>query len=284
MKICNKRDECDQALKKIQGLAFFFSAISTIESRVDKDKIEREPDEEDEEQEKKTKSVIYWPAISYWIAVQSPNGTRASTVPVHSVLLDTEMEVNAKVLPECKKGKEEKSAASLCTTLKDHNNNFLQEKVDLSFSYGLKTLQDQLMEEPLEDKLRRSERVVRLEVISNVFCSVLRDKGVPALVRAGLKVDVFGIENSHLPYGNQCITKALVSLIVIAMNDVERVMEKPGYSLYKGEVYKKVQSSKYTFKHCCTVKKFLSVLGTSECFKETIVKHLNKLENLLSVR
>ena len=156
LKTCNKRDECDQALKKIQGLAFFFSAISTIESRVDKDKIEREPDEEDEEQEKKTRSVIYWPAISYWIAVQSPNGTRVSTVPVHSVLLDTEMEVNAKVLPECKKGKEEKSAAPLCTTLKDHNNNFLQEKVDLSFSYGLKALQDQLMEELLEDSLRGS--------------------------------------------------------------------------------------------------------------------------------
>ena len=192
------------------------------------------------------------------------------------------MEVNAKVLPECKKGKEEKSAAQLCTTLKDHNNNFLQEKVYLSFSHGLKTLQDQLMEEPLEDSLRGSERVVRLEVISNAFCSVLRDKGVPALVRAGRKVDVFGIENSHLPDENQCITKALASPIVIAINDVEREMEKLGYSLYKGEVYKKVQSSKYTFKHCCTVKKLLSVLGTSECFKETIVKHLNKLDSLLS--
>ena len=131
------------------------------------------------------------------------------------------------------------------------------------------------MEEPLEDSLRGSECVVRLEVILNAFCSVLRDKGVPALVRAGLKVDVFGIENSHLPDGNQCITKALASPIVIAMNDVERAMEKLGYSLYKGEVYKKVQSSKYTFKHCCTVKKFLSVLGTSECFK---------LDNLLSDR
>jgi len=63
LKIYNKRDECDQALKKIQGLAFFSSVISTIESRVDKDKIEREPDEEVEEQKKKTKSVIYWPAI-----------------------------------------------------------------------------------------------------------------------------------------------------------------------------------------------------------------------------
>ena len=105
LKICNKRDECDQAIKKIQGLAFFFSAISTIESRVEKDNIERELDEEDEEQKKKSKSVIYWPAISYWIAVQSPNGTRVSTVPVHSVLLGTEMEVKAKVLLECNKGK-----------------------------------------------------------------------------------------------------------------------------------------------------------------------------------
>jgi len=182
------------------------------------------------------------------------------------------------------KGKRGKISRPLCTTLKDHNTNFLQEKVDLSFSYGLKALQDQLMEEPLEDSLRGSERIVRLEVISNKFCSVLRDNGVPALVRAGLKVDVFGIENSHLPDGNQCITKALAWRIVIAMNDVERAMKKLGYSLYKGEVYKKVQSSKYTFKHCCTVKKFLSVLGTSECFKETTVKHLNKLDNLLSDR
>jgi len=54
LKICNKGDQCDQALKKIKGLAFFFSAISAIESRVDKDKIEREPDEEDDEQENKT--------------------------------------------------------------------------------------------------------------------------------------------------------------------------------------------------------------------------------------
>ena len=282
--ICNKRDECDQAIKKIQGLAFFFSAISTIESRLEKDDIGTELDEEDEEEKKKSKSVIFWPAISYWIAFQSPNGTRVSTVPVHSVLLGTEMEVNAKVLPECKKGKEEQSAAPLCTILKDHNNNFLQEKVDLSFSHGLKTLQDQLMEEPLEDSLRGSERVVRLEIISNAFCRVLRDKGIPALVRAGLKVDVFGIENSRLPNENQSISKALASPIVIAINDVERAMEKLGYSLYKGEVYKKVQSSKYTFVHCCTVKKFLSLLGTNECFKETIVKHLNKLDSLLSDR
>ena len=32
--------------------------------------------------------VVYWPAISYWMAVQSQNGTHVSTVPVHSALLE----------------------------------------------------------------------------------------------------------------------------------------------------------------------------------------------------
>ncbi|KAL9977347.1 hypothetical protein ACROYT_G014739 [Oculina patagonica] len=87
------------------------------------------------------------------------------------------MEVNAKVLPECKKGKEEQSAATLRTSLKDHNNNFLQKKVDLSFSHGLKTMQDQLMEEPLEDSLQGSEHVVRLQIISTAFCPNIKGPG-----------------------------------------------------------------------------------------------------------
>ncbi|KAJ7337887.1 hypothetical protein OS493_008045 [Desmophyllum pertusum] len=58
-------------------------------------------------------------------------------------------------------------------------------------------------------------------------------------------------------------------------------MKKLGYALYRGEVYKKVASSKYTFQHCCNVKKFLSLLGNSEYFRETIIKHMKKLDSIL---
>ena len=58
-------------------------------------------------------------------------------------------------------------------------------------------------------------------------------------------------------------------------------MKKLGYALHRGEVYKKVASSKYTFQHCCKVKQFLSLLGDSEHFKEPIVKRLNKLDSIL---
>ena len=41
-------------------------------------------------------------------------------------------------------------------------------------------------------------------------------------------------------------------------------------------------SSKYTCQNCCTVKTFLSLLSNSKYFQETMVKHLNKLNSLLS--
>ena len=78
-----------------------------------------------------------------------------------------------------------------------------------------------------------------------------------------------------MPSESENRTKALASPIVVAINDIERAMKKLGYALHRGEVYKKVASSKYTFQHCCKVKQFLSLLSDSEHFKETIVKHLN---------
>ena len=78
------------------------------------------------------------------------------------------MEVIAKALPVCKRGSEEESCAPLCTTLNDHNNHFIQTKVDKSFSHSLELLQDQIIEEPLES-VNASERVVRVQVVCGLF-------------------------------------------------------------------------------------------------------------------
>ena len=47
------------------------------------------------------------------------------------------------------------------------------------------------MEEQLESAMNGSEHVVRLQVVSSSFSSMLRDKAVPALARAGLNFDVY---------------------------------------------------------------------------------------------
>ena len=61
-------------------------------------------------------------------------------------------------------------------------------------------------------------------------------------------------------------------------------MGKLSYALYSGEVFKKVKNSKYTYRHCCSVKKFLSLLGSNDQFKDTIIRHLNKLVEILGDR
>ena len=132
------------------------------------------------------------------------------------------MEVVAKALPDCKMGREEQSSAPLCTTLKDHSNHFLQNKVNISFAQGLNSLKDQLMDEPLESAMNGSEHVVRLQVVSSWFHSTLQDKAVPTLIRAGLKFDVYGIENCSMPSGSENRSKALASPIVVAVHNIER--------------------------------------------------------------
>ena len=280
--ICQKRDECDEKIKKMKGVAFFFSSVAALERR-NKETGKEANDQEQEDDQNDELQERYWPAITYWIAVQSSNGMRVSTVPLHSALLETGMEVTAKALPVCKRGSEEESCAPLCTTLKDHNNHFIQTKVDTSFSHSLQLLQDQMMEEPLES-LQARERVVRLQVVCNLFTAKLRDKLIPSLVSSGLKFDVFGIEACDLPADAPKVTKALASPIVVALNDIERAMGKLGYALYSGEVFKKAKTSKYTYQHCCSVKKFLSLLGSNDQFKDTIIKHLNKLVEILGDR
>ena len=156
------------------------------------------------------------------------------------------MEVTAKALPVCKRREEEQSCAPLCTTLKDHNNNFMQSKVDMSFSNSLELLQDQLLEEPLES-IHASERVVRLQVVSRSFISKLRDKLIPSLVSAGLQFDVFGIEECNVSSDVQNAKKALASPIVVAVNDIERAMAKLSYALYCGEMLRKVKTARYTY-------------------------------------
>jgi len=285
LKICQKRDESDEAIRKIKGVAFFFSSVAVLERKAK----EKEPDGEGEEHEEHeetervqtTKTKVYWPAISYWIAMQSPDGLRVSTVPVHSALLDTGMDVTAKSLPDCKRGREEYAVAPLCTTVKDHNNSFLQRKVDLSFESCLDNLQSQVLEEPVAS-IQGCERVVRLQAVCPVFASELQSRAIPALVRAGLQFDVFGLQ-SVSPPENQPVGKVLAaSPVVVVLNEIERAMSKLGYALHRGEVFKKNSAAKFTFEHACTVKKFLSVLASNDQLKDRIVTHFSKLESVLA--
>jgi len=130
--------------------------------------------------------------------------------------------------------------------VKDHNNSFLQRKVkyvDLSFEVCLDKLQSQVLDEPVPS-IQGSERVVRLQAVCSVFASELQSRTIPALVRAGLQFDIFGLQRVSQPE-NQPVGKVLAtSPVVVALNEIERAMSKLGYALLRGEVFKKNSAAK----------------------------------------
>ena len=281
LKICVKRDKCDKAMKKIKEVAFFFSSVAFVDKKVD-DKECEEDEEDNEGMANKSKKKIYWPVISYWVALQSRDGLRVSTNPVHSALLDTGMEVSAKSVQEYTRGKEGSAIAPLCTTLKDHNNSFLQRKVDKSFEHCLESLESEILEGPVPS-IHGSERVVRLQVTSPIFSSDLKNKAIPAITKAGLVFDVFGIENIKEVENQQSIGRALSkSPVVVALNKIERAVTKLGYALHKGKVFKRNEESMYTQEHAFSIKKFISLLANNEKLKEIIIPNFNKLESILA--
>ena len=112
--------------------------------------------------------------------MQSPDGFLVSSIQVHLAFLDTGMDVTTKSLPDCKRGRGY-AVCPLCTTVKDHNNSFLQRKVDLLLEFRLFKLQSQVLEEPVVS-IQGCERVPRLQAVCPVFASELQTRAIPALV------------------------------------------------------------------------------------------------------
>lgn len=80
----------------------------------------------------------------------------------------------------------------------------------MSFEHCLKTLQSQVLEEPIPS-IHGSERVVRLQVESPIFASELQNRAIPALIKAGLVLDIFGIETTRDLENRHPIGKPLAS-------------------------------------------------------------------------
>ena len=88
--ICEKRDECDVVLSKLSEVCFFFSAISTskLGSKKKKSNATDGPRENDDSNDESainpsqisTPGKQIFPAISYWVACQTENGSVSKSI------------------------------------------------------------------------------------------------------------------------------------------------------------------------------------------------------------
>lgn len=143
--ICEKRDECDLILSKLSEVCFFFSAISTsqLESKNKKCKKghERKEGEESNEESAINPSQIsspgkqIYPAISYWVACQTQNGSAVNPFKIQRALGKSGIEF---YLSRASRKKNSHELNQLCQVLKDHKNPCLMNFVETSYQHCLR--------------------------------------------------------------------------------------------------------------------------------------------------
>jgi len=72
-------------MKNIKEMAFFFSSVAVVEKKVQENECGegKDGDEETTNNISQRKKKIYWPAISFWIALQYRDGLSSLSASGH---------------------------------------------------------------------------------------------------------------------------------------------------------------------------------------------------------
>ncbi|KAJ7376359.1 hypothetical protein OS493_035102 [Desmophyllum pertusum] len=306
--ICKKRDACDSAISGIPNVAFFFSAISTQEKKKatmyeeSDDQSDQVTDEELDSSQVPSSTTQQWldgnltsvnkslcPAISYWVALTTPNGAPASPISVHRALLNCGVEVTANQV-QFQEGKESPAIKEVYKIFKDHKNKHMQDLVLSSYRHfyeqeARKVIgEDVVNTQDLEDWGK--ENVVRVTIINPKFQSSLAS-AIERLVEAKLQIDRFGFTESRIatqPSSRlaQNEEKRFSDKLTILVNDISIAMEKLNYATYRGKVYRKESRARYAFSYKCEARAFVNTLATNEFFKPRLIREMRKVIELIA--
>ena len=154
------------------------------------------------------------------------------------------------------------------------------------FLYG-RALQEEIevSDDGHSQQFSATENVVRVRVLLGEFKPMMA-ASIPELRRAGLKIDCFGLnENADRTTSlavPSMLNKPLSCPITVLCNDICAALKKLHFSVYRGDVYKRVAESQFTFKFLCPMKTFLLNLMGNETFKDRLVQHFQRVLPLLS--
>ena len=226
-----------------------------------------------------------YPAISYWMGFASPNGAPISLIPIRRKLINCEVEVDAKVLSNSRHQVINEMAKSLCNVVKDHNSSFMADIVDSSYEYCRRVAISDLEERPFsEDEDECTESVLKFSLLKPSHGQEIHE-ALQALTRAGLKMDLQGVEMTEFQAGGSGKSTSIRSLTsdqpTQLIHDIERLMTKLGYALHRGMILRKEKKAMYTFTEKCNMNSFIGTLEGNEAFKARLSKYGKQVKEKL---
>lgn len=178
----------------------------------------------------------------------------------------------------------ETAARQLFQTVKDHNNDSIQDMVDISNIYCYRNVEDSSSDIDSDDE--EDEEFYPVHFPTALCCFVLvNHRGyVETMEKAirQLRSDGLVVHTQLLDLSDKTPSAAPCNEVTATIRKIERVMQLCQHGLYCGNIYAKPDDAQLTYVKLMDVTAYLNKLLANNAISEHLIRHFHTIDNILS--
>ena len=263
-------------IEAIEGVAFFFSAISAVSSNANTKKGRSSNTNDDDT----------YPCVAFFIVYESSDKCHEETFFAALHNQDVEPEITPIRVRTRGKPDLETAARQLFQTVKDHNNPSVQEMLNASNTYCYSNAPAASSESEEEEDEESEEEFCPVHFPTSPCCFVIVnhegyleefDAAIERTQSDGLVVETTRRPNFHPPASDSPSTD-----VISTIRKVERVMHLSKHALYRGDIYATPDGAQFTYRRLMDVGSYLNKLLVNEAINQQLVKNMKSVQTILS--
>ncbi|CAB3995433.1 sperm receptor for egg jelly-like [Paramuricea clavata] len=258
-----------KGLSNISGVQFFFSCITCVTSNA------RSAEED--------RTCETYPSIAYFVVYRENAACNGTTLfsALHNHDVEPEISpirVRTKNVPDKQM---ETAARQLFQVVKDHNNEAIQEMLDVSNVYCYQNVVGSDEEDSEDEEIRPTHfptSPCALVIVNQREFSERILAAAERLRSDGLVVDIDMSREDSFRRPTEMDTSDVSAIIT----KIEKTMRLCDHALFRSQIYAKPAGATFTYVRMMDVTSYLHKLLSNDCLKEGVMKHFHMLEKFLS--
>jgi hypothetical protein len=267
--IASKRLDLDDVLSNISGVQFFFSCITCVTSNARSAEDER------------TRET--YPSIAYFVVYRENAACNGTTLfsALHNNDVEPEISpirVRTKNAPDKQM---ETAARQLFQVVKDHNNEAIQEMLDVSNVYCYQNVVGTDEEDSEDEEITPTHFPTSPCALVVVNQREFSERILAAAERLrcdGLVLDIDMSREDSFRRPTEIDTSDVSAIIT----KIEKAMRLCDHTLFRSQIYAKPAGATFTYVRMMDVTSYLHKLLSNNSLKEGVMKHFHMLEKFLS--
>ena len=268
----------NDAINSIDGVIFFFSCISSVCSNPNV----KQTRSYQNSQEAETDT---YPCVAFFVVYEPSE--KCSDNTFFAALHNHDVEPTITPIRVRNHGNEEMETAArqLFQVVKDHNNQSIQDMIDVSNTYCYRNASVESSEAESEDEEEYEEfHPKHFPTVPCCFVIVKHGGFLQAFESAIKKLESDGlVVETTLDTELETVAPGTCSNDVIStIRKIERVMEMSKHALYRGIIYYKPNGAQLTYVKLMDISSYLNKLLANQAINQDLLKHFSTVERILS--